>query len=269
VWDSGDLFEQLTSTFEAPAGTKRFNGDWGSATPNGFDTRSDNKGPEPEGVAVGEAYGRRFAVVGLERIGGLVLLDITDPTAPTAVQYLNTSNFAGSLALGTAGDVSPESVAFVAAADSPTGKPLVIASYELSGTTAVFELNGPPSVSVGDVSVPEGNTGVTTANVAVTLSEASSETVTVQVDTAAATATAGSDYTDTTVTATFLPGQTAVTVPVDVLGDSVDEPNETISVTLSNPTNVLVGDPSSTTMLRGSWSRTHPCSKARTGSAPR
>ncbi|MEI6742389.1 MAG: choice-of-anchor I family protein [bacterium] len=141
-WDSGDAIEKITSTVR-PA---FFNADWNTTTGfvNGVDARSLKKGPEPEGVAVGEAYGTNWIVVGLERDGGLLLYDATNPEAPTFVDYINTSNPGGNLLAGkyssTAGDVSPEGIVFVSPEDSPTGKALVLASYELSGTVGIYEI---------------------------------------------------------------------------------------------------------------------------------
>ena len=187
VWDSGADLEQKTAALLPAA----FNGEWNEDTGafSGFDLRSPNKGPEPEAVETGEAYGRRFAFVGLERTGGVMVYDITDPTSPSFVQYLNTSNFGGNYKTGTAGDVAPEGILFVPGADSPTGKPVVIVSYELSGTTAIFELNGPPMVGAApDVTVGEA---AGTVALDVTLSEDSTEPVTVGYSLVAGSATAG------------------------------------------------------------------------------
>lgn len=128
VYDSGDLFEQVTSA----AFPASFNAD---NTADTFDNRSDNKGPEPEGVAVGRVGGRTLAFVGLERIGGVVVLDVTDPTRTTFVQYVTTRVFGGA----TPGpDLGPEVVSFVDGATSPTGGPLVVVSNEVSGTVTFF-----------------------------------------------------------------------------------------------------------------------------------
>ena len=141
-WDSGDAIEKITSTMR-PA---FFNADWNTTSGyiNGVDARSTKKGPEPEGIAVGEAYGTKWIVVGLERDGGLLLYDATNPEAPTFVDYINTSNPSGNLLAGkysaTAGDVSPEGIQFVTPDDSPTGKALVLVSYELSGTVGIYEI---------------------------------------------------------------------------------------------------------------------------------
>lgn len=127
VFDSGDQLEQLTATL-VPA---RFNGD------PVFDTRSDNKGPEPEGVTTGVINGRTYAFLGLERTGGVMMFDVTNPNAPLFVQYVNTSVVNGS---SQSGDVSPEGLVFVPASQSPSGIPLLIVAFEVSGTVAVFEV---------------------------------------------------------------------------------------------------------------------------------
>ncbi|MBD2175752.1 choice-of-anchor I family protein [Pseudanabaena sp. FACHB-1998] len=121
VFDSGDQLEQITAKF-APT---LFNSDGTTGT---FDTRSDNKGPEPEGVTTGVINGRTYAFIGLERVGDVIVYDVTDPIKPSFVQYLNTPE-----------DRSVEGVTFVSAGDSPTGKSLVITASEVSNTVSVFE----------------------------------------------------------------------------------------------------------------------------------
>lgn len=93
------------------------------------DGRSDNKGPEPEGITVGVVNGRTLAFVGLERGGGGVMVyDVTDPAKVSFVQYLRNTD-----------DVSPEGLLFIAAADSPTGRDLLVTSNETSNTLTVFQ----------------------------------------------------------------------------------------------------------------------------------
>jgi hypothetical protein len=104
-----------------------------------------------------------------------------------------------------------------------------------------------PTLSINSVSVTEGNTGTTNANFTVTLSAASSQTITVQYATADGTATvAGNDYLATSGTLTFAPNQTTATIPVPVVGDRIAEPNETFTVTLSQPTNAFLSLTNST-----------------------
>lgn len=138
VYDSGDDMERIT----AAAYPAYFN--CNHAENNSFDTRSDNKGPEPEGVVIGQVNGRAYAFIGLERIGGVMVYDITNPNAPAFVQYINTRDFSAS-SVSAAGDLGPEGLEFVAAADSPTGKPLLIVAHEVSGTVAIFEVTQLPA----------------------------------------------------------------------------------------------------------------------------
>lgn len=133
VFDSGDDFESLLAK-EIP---DHFNAD---ADDPKADARSDDKGPEPEGLAIGEINGRLYAFVGLERQGGLMIYDITQPKAATFVQHVNSRDYKGDAKAGTAGDLAPEGVLFIAAKDSPTGKPLVVTANEVSGTVAVFSV---------------------------------------------------------------------------------------------------------------------------------
>ena len=150
VADTGDLIEQKIATLLP----NNFGSDWNTSTGtvNAKDTRSDNKGPEPEGLGFGYAYGRTLAFVGLERVGGVMAFDISNPSAPQYLDYVNSSKFSGvgganfSTGGAPAGDVSPEGVLFVNATDSPTGVPLLVVSNELSGTTSIYKVAGTPVV---------------------------------------------------------------------------------------------------------------------------
>jgi len=135
VFDSGDQFERITA--EAyPDDFNSTNSENGS-----FDDRSDDKGPEPEGVAIGEIDGRFYAFIGLERIGGVMVYDITNPEAPGFQSYLNNRDFAGDAEAGTAGDLGPEGLLFIAAEDSPTGEPLLVVASEVSGSVTVYAID--------------------------------------------------------------------------------------------------------------------------------
>ena len=133
VFDSGDHFE----THIADVNPTFFNSDH---EVNNFDNRSDNKGPEPEGVAIGEIRGRTFAFVGLERVGGIMVYDISDPREVKFVQYLNNRDFTGDPEGGTAGDLGPEGIDFVPERDSPTGRPMIVVGNEVSGTTTIYDI---------------------------------------------------------------------------------------------------------------------------------
>lgn len=138
VWDGGDELEQLIAQ-ELPDEFNSTNDENGS-----FDSRSDAKGPEPEGVTIGSHAGRTLAFLGLERIGGVVIYDITIPTQSRIAGYVNTRDFSGDAEAGTAGDLAPEGLAFIPGADSPTGTPLLAVAYEVSGTTTLYELDLAP-----------------------------------------------------------------------------------------------------------------------------
>lgn len=126
VWDSGDQFETITAA-QVPA---IFNSDQGD--PDEFDDRSDDKGPEPEGVVVGQVGDAYWAFINLERIGGVMVYDVTDPTSPQFAFYEPSAP----------GDLAPEGIVFIPAADSPTGNPLLVLANEDSGTVAIYTVSG-------------------------------------------------------------------------------------------------------------------------------
>ncbi|MDM1275973.1 alkaline phosphatase [Acinetobacter indicus] len=137
VWDSGDDFEQYIAEHHPEI----FNANHEEA---GMDNRSDNKGPEPEGVTLGQIGSKTFAFIGLERAGGVMVYDVSTPSAPSFVQYLNSREMSASteqIELGQAGDLGPEGLVFIAAKDSPNGQPLLVVGNEVSGSTAVYQLN--------------------------------------------------------------------------------------------------------------------------------
>ena len=108
---------------------------------NKFDDRSDDKGPEPEGVAVGKAYGRTFAFIGLERVGGVMVYDVTNPASPRFVQYVNNRDFSQPVDSEAAGDLGPEGLLFISEEDSPTDQPLLVIGNEVSGTTTIYGIS--------------------------------------------------------------------------------------------------------------------------------
>ena len=103
-----------------------------------------------------------------------------------------------------------------------------------------------PTLSINDVSLTEGNSGLKNFTFTVKLSKASASTVTVNFATANGTALAGSDYLAKSGVLTFAPGQTSKTVVVQVKGDTVVEPNETFFVKLSGATHATIADNSGT-----------------------
>ena len=132
VFDSGDDFAKIT----ADRVPELFNS---NGTIDSFDTRSDAKGTEPEGVVVGEIDGKQYAFVGLERTGGIMVYDVSDPANAEFVQYINPIDEA----TGDALDLAPEGLEFIAAEDSPNGTPLLAVSNEISGTVSVYQIDLP------------------------------------------------------------------------------------------------------------------------------
>ncbi|MBN2894441.1 MAG: NAD nucleotidase [Campylobacterales bacterium] len=121
VFDSGDTLEKLIAQYE-PA---LFNQDEGD-----MDGRSGNKGGEPEALAIGSSNGKTYAFVGLERQSAIVVFDVTEPANATFVDYVM---------LEKEGDISPEGLFFIPAADAPNGKNLLVVSSEVSGSTSIYE----------------------------------------------------------------------------------------------------------------------------------
>ena len=157
VFDSGSDFERITANIYGA----EFNQ---SNSSNKAESRSDAKGPEPEGIAVGKVNGKTYAFIGLERMGGIMVYDVSNPYAPEYIQYVNNRNVntedydIGDLwdevkdgdkteeelfnevnALNL-GDLGPEGFKFVPAVDSPDGKDYLIVGSEVSGTTTVYEV---------------------------------------------------------------------------------------------------------------------------------
>ena len=175
VFDSGDQLERITSPFPggpAPQSPLRLQGPNVPAAPaatcpravaavpvpaastpfnsnheegNSFDTRSDNKGPEPEAVVLGQHDNRLYAFVGLERVSGVAVYDVTDPSSPQFESYVNRRDFNVPVTIAgapnpAAGDLGPEGLAFIASWQSPTLRPLLVVANEVSGTTTVYQL---------------------------------------------------------------------------------------------------------------------------------
>jgi len=132
VFDSGDQMEQVI----AERNPEHFNSTHDEQP--SFEDRSDNAGPEPEGLVLGTIGERTFAFIGAERQGGIFVYEITDPTAASFVDYAENRDWTGDPAAGTAGDLGPEGLVFVPAADSPSGSDLLLVANEVSGTLTVW-----------------------------------------------------------------------------------------------------------------------------------
>jgi hypothetical protein len=131
VFDSGDDFERISASIHGNA----FNN---NNDENEGDARSANKGPEPEALTVGKVGDKTYAFIGLERMGGIFVYDVTNPYDTKFVDYvINRDLTEGGDLMG---DNGPEGMAFVNATDSPTGNALVIIGNEVSGTVSVWQI---------------------------------------------------------------------------------------------------------------------------------
>lgn len=131
VFDSGDDFEMYTAM--TPSINPIFNADHED---NGIKVRSRAKGPEPEGVTLAEIAGKTFAFISLERVGGVMVYDVTNPNDVKFVDYKNSRSVSA-----YAGDHGPEGITYIKAADSPTNKDYIVVANEISGTLTLFEVN--------------------------------------------------------------------------------------------------------------------------------
>ena len=129
VKDSGSDFEAKTAEY-LPGYFNSSNDD------NDVDSRSQKKGPEPENVTVGKVGDKTYAFIALERIGGIMAYDITDPASASFANYVNSRDFSEKIQ----GDVSPEGLCI---AKDKDGNPVLLAACEVSGTLAAYQLYEP------------------------------------------------------------------------------------------------------------------------------
>jgi Esterase-like activity of phytase/Immunoglobulin I-set domain len=151
IWDSGNEFETLTSRFFP------LNFNTGHTT-NTLDDRSDNKGPEPEATAIGVINDSVYAFIGLERIGTVFMYNVSNPTAPRYVDYINSRNLTVSPSLanvtnGTVGDLGCEVIQYIPASESPNGADMILSGNEISGTVSFYNVRIPRITTVPAESV--------------------------------------------------------------------------------------------------------------------
>lgn len=146
VYDSGDDLEQIVSNH--PEYSKLFNTSGSGLT---IKNRSDDKGPEPEAIVTGVINNQTYAFVGMERTGGIVVYDVTNPMSPVYVGI----DIPRDTATGD-GDLGPEGLIFISETQSPTGKNLVVAANEVSSTISIWEIND-TLTSVNEVSAVSNN----------------------------------------------------------------------------------------------------------------
>jgi hypothetical protein len=141
IWDSANLLDQIQTQAFGVAninGSHSLSSDKSTMNYVGQD-RSDDKGSEPEGVAVGMVGDRRIAILGLERMTALAIFDITVPGNPIFQEWLQLLPTKATPAKEVK-HFSPEGIVFVPADKSPSGKALIITSYELSGSLSIHQI---------------------------------------------------------------------------------------------------------------------------------
>ncbi|MBR1190913.1 choice-of-anchor I family protein [Bradyrhizobium sp. AUGA SZCCT0160] len=245
VRDTGGEFEAIIARDLAT----RHNID--TAEGGGFDTRSDNKGPEPEGVDIGVIDGRTYAFVSLERAGGVMIYDITDPA---------NASFVGYKPPGVGEGNAPEVTKFISAADSPTGTALVLTANEGNSTGGAYTGSGLTvyaalpddytqevrvASSSTSVSHAEGNSGTTAYSFVIERTNGTIGAVDVSLQLGSAVANTG-DFSGVaalpkTINATIPAGESSVTVTVDVAGDAAFEANETFTLTVTGASTTQPG----------------------------
>ena len=145
VFESGGLLEELVAGLIADGTLPEHAWNANHDENPSLDSRSDDKGVEPEAATVGEVDGTPYLFLGLERISGIMVFDLTDPRDPQFVTWADNRGweveYDGEAAAGQ-GDLGPEGLEFVPADASPTGGPLLVVGNEVSGTTTVWSVTG-------------------------------------------------------------------------------------------------------------------------------
>lgn len=129
IYTSGNEFEAKTAGYEL----EHFNC---SNDNNDIDDRSGKKGVEAENVTIGNVGEKIYAFIGLERIGGVMMYDVTNPEKISYANYINSRDFSADIA----GDDSPEGLCFISESESVDGNAHLLTACEVSGTVASYEL---------------------------------------------------------------------------------------------------------------------------------
>ncbi len=179
IYDSGSEFEKRTFAYYNDTNSNHFvpdafNSDNEDGAEADLKSRSDNKGPEPEAVkayAIGDSV---YAFIALERVGGIMVYNITDPANARFVTYNNSRDY-----VNETGDVGPEYITIIPASQNASGKDVVVVAHERSATLAFWgiDLNRPTvgfdtsmytvNESVGKVTLQINKTGIYDSTVTV------------------------------------------------------------------------------------------------------
>lgn len=142
IYDSGDDFEQFIST--------KYSHVFNCADDDlKIDSRSDDAGPDPEGLAVGEIDGKIYAFIGLEKFGGVMVYDVTTPSMSSFVTFVSGRNYNAAVnddmeyddtSYLNTGDIAPEGLLFISSEDSPNSMPLLLVANEVSGSLEIYQI---------------------------------------------------------------------------------------------------------------------------------
>ncbi|WP_141505185.1 choice-of-anchor I family protein [Paenibacillus luteus] len=254
VYDSGSDFEAITAK-RLPA---YFNT---SNSKTALDDRSSKKGPEPEDIKTGQVGNKVLAFVGLERIGGFMTYDVTDPANAKFANYTNTRVFKDSQGKDNMDtDTGPEGLEFIPANVSPTGMPLLLVAYEVGGKVGVYQLNvskvtldqASLAMKVGDAAVKLNAVVEPASGSSATVAWSSSNSAVAKVD-ANGTVTAVAAGT-AVITATSADGYGLAETKVTVSKGAVTPnptPNPTNPTTPTSPTPTPVPGNADTTIVNG------------------
>jgi hypothetical protein len=191
-------------------------------------------------VTLSAAPGTATATVVYATVDGTAVAP-GDYTATAGTLTFSSTTVTQAIVVKTAGDTIVEpNEAFTVTLSNPSGA--TVADGSGTGTITNDDVAPLPTVAINDVTVTEGDAGTVAAVFTLTLSNPSTQAVTVSYATANGTATAGSDYTATSGTASFAIGTTTQTVTVAVRGDLRDESDEFFYMNLSNPVNATIAD---------------------------
>ena len=242
--------ETFTVTLSNPSGATIQDG-----TATGTITDDDEPPPPPlptlaiEDAEAEEGDPAEFTVTLSGTRTGNVTVDYAtaDGTAEVGADYTGTSGTltftptenSKTISVPTVEDTTDEETeTFTVTLSNPSGATI----QDGTATGTITDDDEPPTLSIADAEVEEGEQ----AEFTVTLSAASARTVTVDYATADDTATGGADYTSTSGTLEFAPGEDSKTIQVTTLEDDVDEETETFTLTLSNPSGATIQDGTAT-----------------------
>jgi Secretion system C-terminal sorting domain len=144
VFDSKALMEQITANH--PTFGAIFNASNATGAP-ALKNRSDDKGPEPEGIKIAQINGKMYAFVALERIGGAMMFNVTNPNNPIYVGYANNRSTTLS-----GPDLGAEGIIYISAAESPNGNAILILANEVSSTLSIYQINSCAELSGAPIS---------------------------------------------------------------------------------------------------------------------